>query len=674
MDCQLKSFCLIIVLVLCNEKYEAKPQNDLEINYRPQEDFTKNRKDDEMCEKQMLLLVDGFQRKEIWALKVFDSWGRSQAGLFSGNLLNFGHYEQCIQMKQDFDSDESGIFQGQHCLVFFKISDIVESFASNERDTILNHIFEIDILSRYMNVSKSKVGTAICIPSFCSTKMVRRIADSILANGNLKTTTDYKQGLYCNTINILEMRQIDMFAVLFFIFMLLLLILSTAYDLTMLRQNRKRKAIFSAFSVYTNGKKLFAINEPATSDVISSLYGIRALSILWIIHGHRMQIYSNFPIINSVQYREEWIKNWTSALSTSTKMAIDTFFVLSGLLSTKTILRKLDAKGRLSPSHLYIHRYLRITPVLAATIFCFMSLQRYFGDGPMNKSLIDQSLSGCNDYWYAALLHIQNFVNPNNLCLSHTWYLSPDFQLFLLSPFIVYPLWKYGRKVLMSLPFLTLASLIFIFIFTYYHEVNVFFRNNSNTVNSLYNAYIYECFFSRVCPYICGVMTAYILHINREAVIKISSHLNTILWFSSISTIFCIIIGNFAFHAKDNGTTKFLNSFYYAGGQLGWSLSIAWIIFACHLGNGGFVNSFLSLSIWKPIARIGLSLYLTHNSALIAVFGTQKQPGYFNEFLKTHHFLGDLGLSFCVAVLAFLTFEAPFLAIERSFHNKKIEK
>lgn len=128
---------------------------------------------------------------------------------------------------------------------------------------------------------------------------------------------------------------------LFFSFVLLLLILSTAYDLTMRNQNRefllrsrissrtnfsifpraptmtakvccfvdlpslgKQRLLFSAFSVYTNGLKLFETNQAPTDDVIGCLHGIRALSIMWIVHGHRVQTYFTFPIINKVQFRE----------------------------------------------------------------------------------------------------------------------------------------------------------------------------------------------------------------------------------------------------------------------------------------------------------------------------------------------------------------------------------
>jgi hypothetical protein len=45
--------------------------------------------------------------------------------------------------------------------------------------------------------------------------------------------------------------------------------------------------------------------------------------------------------------------------------------------------------------------------------------------------------------------------------------LSPDFQLFVLAPLLVYPLWRFGRKILITLPLLASASVFFIFISSY---------------------------------------------------------------------------------------------------------------------------------------------------------------------------------------------------------------
>lgn len=107
--------------------------------------------------------------------------------------------------------------------------------------------------------------------------------------------------------------------------MLLLLILSTAYDLTMRGKNREfsslsriyfdnlmfthpfsgdQKPLFSVFSVYTNGRNLFETNQTSSDNIINCLDGIRALSIMWVVHGNRVQTYVDFPLINKKQFRE----------------------------------------------------------------------------------------------------------------------------------------------------------------------------------------------------------------------------------------------------------------------------------------------------------------------------------------------------------------------------------
>lgn len=64
---------------------------------------------------------------------------------------------------------------------------------------------------------------------------------------------------------------------------------------------------------------------------------------------------------------------------------------------------------------MFLHRYLRLTPVVAATIFCLLSLQRYFGDGPYQKFMVESYYEACEKYWWSSLLYIQNFVNPEKM-------------------------------------------------------------------------------------------------------------------------------------------------------------------------------------------------------------------------------------------------------------------
>jgi Nose resistant-to-fluoxetine protein, N-terminal domain len=169
-------------------------------------------KDDALCEKQISLLVDGFARKEIWALKVFDSFGKSQAGLFSGNLVNFGHYDQCLGTRHRFTNKSDGVYQGQHCMIFFREGNGTKNSSLNVQDLILPQVIHIELIRQYTTAYKVKIGTALCVPSVCTSSMVRTIADGMLAVNGMATTMDYNQEQFCNTNNILEMRSIDMLA------------------------------------------------------------------------------------------------------------------------------------------------------------------------------------------------------------------------------------------------------------------------------------------------------------------------------------------------------------------------------------------------------------------------------------------------------------------------------
>lgn len=63
---------------------------------------------------------------------------------------------------------------------------------------------------------------------------------------------------------------------------------------------------------------------------------------------------------------------------------------------------------------LYFHRYLRLTPALGAAIFLYATLLKRAGNGPMADTLI-RDAAICDDYWWSALLYVQNYVNKGNI-------------------------------------------------------------------------------------------------------------------------------------------------------------------------------------------------------------------------------------------------------------------
>lgn len=157
---------------------------------------------------------------------------------------------------------------------------------------------------------------------------------------------------------------------------------------------------------------------------------------------------------------------------------------LTGCISNEFYSRKTVNYFRM-----YLHRYLRYTPVLMILILFFVSLAKFLGSGPFFN--LEAYTSPCENYWWSALLHIQNYVNPNELvknlklikrqtlnesfqCLDWSWYLSVDFHLFIISPALIYPLWRWGWRFFWVLPTIVLLSQGCIFASSYQNEIFVF--------------------------------------------------------------------------------------------------------------------------------------------------------------------------------------------------------
>lgn len=66
---------------------------------------------------------------------------------------------------------------------------------------------------------------------------------------------------------------------------------------------------------------------------------------------------------------------------------------------------------------MYVHRYLRLTPPLAACILIGMSIARYLGSGPIWPYRLKFIEKCCGQYWWKPLLYVGNYlpsVSANN--------------------------------------------------------------------------------------------------------------------------------------------------------------------------------------------------------------------------------------------------------------------
>lgn len=137
------------------------------------------------------------------------------------------------------------------------------------------------------------------------------------------------------------------------------------------------------------------------------MHGIRALSVLWVVMGHRRFFHLFLPFTNGndVNY---WLENIRTVIYQTDHLAVDTFFVMGGLLFALSFMRDLEKK-QASLWRMYLRRYLRYTPLLAMIIFYQVTLNKFLVSGPTFNW--EGSARNCQTNWWAALLHIQNYLD-----------------------------------------------------------------------------------------------------------------------------------------------------------------------------------------------------------------------------------------------------------------------
>lgn len=374
-----------------------------------------------------------------------------------------------------------------------------------------------------------------------------------------------------------------------------------------------------SFSAYTNGKKLFDISKSKSPNSIRCLNGLRGISVLWIIFGHRFVNQQRFPLTNHATVHELY-NNIYSVILTSYDSAVDTFFVMGAVLLTMSVLKALD-KRALNIPRLIIHRYIRYTPVLAALILYLVSIDKFTADGPIQ---VTEFRNQCLDGWWQALLHIQNYANPGMQCVSHAWYLSADFQLFIISPFLIYPAWRWGWKYLWTLPIMAVSSSVYALIIALLNHYRVLTRSTSDAGE--FARQIYFATHARMGPWLLGIVLGYMLYTSRNRKSIISKNLNAIMWIMSISVLAAVVLLAQPLNQPiDNQTSLQFNAFYIAYHRLAWAIAICWIIYACHkLKTGGVIRWILSLPEWQPIAKMSLSMYLVHLPYQVMTMANQK--------------------------------------------------
>ena len=343
-----------------------------------------------------------------------------------------------------------------------------------------------------------------------------------------------------------------------------------------------------AFSLYKTIP--FILSTKQYPHAITSLNGIRVISMFWVILGHTLLWTLHFSN-NSLYVLKYEVPKFTFQANISAPFAVDTFFLLSGVLVAYLTLRKMaKLKGKFPVLLYYVHRFLRITPAYAFVLFSYWFLTVHFADGPLWQQTVgveSQFYRNCERYWWTNMLYINNIYPWKVLdeCMSWTWYLSNDMQFYIIAPIMVLPLYylfPVGLAIIGGLLLINIATLGAL-TGTYDLSGNMYINTNGRTVADD----IYTKPWARIGPYLVGLTLGFLLFKQMKPNFRksINSVIYAFLWMVAIALCLSTTYG---LHGSFNGESlsRADDISYQMFSRLAWSIGVAIVIFVCHNGYG----------------------------------------------------------------------------------------
>ncbi|KAF2881929.1 hypothetical protein ILUMI_24244 [Ignelater luminosus] len=603
------------------------------------------------CEVHIKRYEAGISKGETWALQMLDSSANlPSSGILNGNLIYLGDFDTCINIKHEAE------ISGKYCLGSLPLSSGASKDTSKHRnlqtpearmvapDGVLSGMF------------------AVCLPDSCSAEDFQEYSRNNIKKlnffENLCTSKSTKPELDAGDITTISIISVILY----------IMLMSTGYEaLTSYIQIKPAHPFLTAFSLITNTKKL--LHTTSDSGQISCLHGIRVISMMWVILGHRYTKTNMMPMVNRL-ITFEWFLKKENMIVLGATVSVDSFFLLSGLLVSYGFLVATSKGFKFNIFIYYFHRFLRLTPLLAILVLIHATVLKHLGTGPLWNYFITGLSHPCETYWWSSLLYIQNYVNSSEMCMAQTWYLSADTQLFLLSPLILLPLKRWPKVGLALTGFLTVCSIITSFTVGWIDELYGFIMANQNND---YMKHYYIQPHTRAAPWLMGIILGYIIFDikQKRSKISINTFINILLWLVALSILLACVFTGQNMLEDTYVYDKFANAVYIALMRPGWALGVSWVIFACITGHGGPINWFLSLPVFQVLSKLTYSMYLIHFTMLYIISAQTRISTYFSNLQMMYDFWGDFAFTLGGAVIFTLAFESPILMIEKVIFGKK---
>ncbi|XP_077557439.1 nose resistant to fluoxetine protein 6-like [Haemaphysalis longicornis] len=424
----------------------------------------------------------------------------------------------------------------------------------------------------------------------------------------------------------------------------------------------------TSFSLVSNIRALLSVAKDEASDSyrFRFLHGLRVLSIASVVVGHCYGCPSDTwsRVVNNVIMSDRW----TTMIVAAGFIGVDTFFFLSGFLLALVVAKQKHA-GVIVVLFAVVRRYIR-TMLPAFFIVMCMCLLPAFTSGPDAKAYFDKFHHEVDRHWLPLLLQADNYNYEDDgtgklPLLAHFWYLSVDFQFFVVSLFILI---VFERKPRCTVIIFAIFSLVGCAVATWQVAGNatppfivVVDESVSNFFHTMYHYYFYPPYHA-VC-YFSGPIVFLLLERFKRA--RISVKTQAAGWCVAVTCGLCCIFMKLSWYRTREPTTQFWKLSAAFFDRILWSVFIAWVTLACASGRGGFVHTLLSWGLFPPLARLAFGVYLVHLPFIQLTQHVSRERMLLEHFAVVSFCFAMLAWSYSLSFFLFIFCEAPTSKLDR---------
>lgn len=432
-------------------------------------------------------------------------------------------------------------------------------------------------------------------------------------------------------------------------------------------QVRDKFNIITEMSIITNCRQFFTIDRHKMKREITCMYGIRTITMVWIILSHTMQ-YNEWSAFGRTKEIEKSLRSWMTQPIFNGTYLVDVFFLMSGILTSYVSF--IQCKGlakNFSVIRFITQRYLRLTPQVMLVTALFMIIP-LLGQGPHWYSVTGLAAEHCETNWWMNLFYIQSFYKTDKMCNYVNWWLSIDMFYHISS--ILAILLILHKNHWQGLVYCCISSICYIAYQSHMHyelELPPNLLATIPQIGKMWTDCVIKFFWSpyvHAYPFFLGFYIGYLLdqktHFLKTLINQRKASIGMVIATS------CMLITSLSTHSWVVGEATWSRigaTLYYTITPIIWSTSLCWIIVTCHLGRNKTLNRFLSCNMFIIIGRSSYIIYLSHFIVIAAHFGSQSLLIEPTMQVMGYIIIGNICLSTIFGAILVILFERPWLKL-----------